>query len=79
MTEAQDCWGCGREPSVDGTLGERCRVQLAELHTDPDTPRLNEMITKLDGVYHRLCWNCEVELAANLSGLCPRCEDTLRR
>lgn len=79
MSDDRDCWGCGREPSVDGTLGERCRIQLAELRTDPETPRLNEMITKLDGVYHRLCWNCEVELSANLSGLCPRCEETLRR
>lgn len=73
-----DCWGCGREPGVDGSLGTACRRQLAERRTDPTTPRLNEMIAKLEDVYQRLCWNCRAELATAISGLCPDCESVLR-
>ncbi len=75
-----DCWGCGAEPSVDGTLGASCRVQLSVRRHDPDTPRLNEMIARLESdVYSRLCWSCEVELSTAISGLCPVCEAELRR
>ncbi len=81
MTElANDCWGCAAESSIDGTLGTACRAQLAGRRTEDRTPRLNEMIAKLEGdVYTRLCWNCEVELSTAISGLCPRCESELRR
>lgn len=75
-----DCWGCDAEASIDGTLGAACRAQLSARRTDPTTPRLNEMIAKLEGdVYTRLCWNCEVELSTAISGLCPVCEAELRR
>jgi hypothetical protein len=73
------CWGCAREPGIDGTLGARCRTQLAQRRTDPATPRLNAMVERLADVYSQLCWNCEVELAAGISGLCPGCEAELRR
>ena len=69
-----------RRRSVDRRLGESCRAQLSERRTDDRTPRLNEMIAKLEGdVYTRLCWNCEVELSTAISGLCPVCEAELRR
>lgn len=75
-----DCWGCGREATVDGSLGTACRAQLGERRLDESTPRLNEMITTLEhDVYTRLCWNCEVELSTAISGLCPVCESELRR
>ena len=74
------CWGCGDEPPIEGTLGARCRAQLAERRTDDRTPRLNAMIATLEGdVYTRLCWNCGVELSTAISGLCPMCENELRR
>ncbi len=77
---AHDCWGCGREPSVEGTLGEACRHLLATRTTDPATPRVNEMVARLRGdVYARLCWNCEAALSEAISGLCPLCESELRR
>lgn len=80
MSEPERCWACDAEPSIDGSLGESCRAQLSERRTDDRTPRLNEMIAKLEGdVYTRLCWNCEVELSTAISGLCPVCEAELRR
>ena len=79
-TDSGGCWGCGAEASIDGTLGTACRAQLTVRGTDPATPRLNEMIAKLEGdVYTRLCWNCDVELSTAISGLCPVCEAELRR
>ncbi len=75
-----DCWGCGHEPAIEGTLGASCRRQLSARRRDEATPRLNAMLDKLSGdVYTRLCWNCEVELSTAISGLCPVCESTLRR
>lgn len=81
MSDIDDrCWGCGNEASIDGSLGTSCRAQLSERRTDESTPRLNEMIAKLEGdVYTRLCWNCGVELSTTISGLCPVCESELRR
>lgn len=79
MPERTACWGCGREPAIDGTLGEACRAQLHERRPDPSTPRLNDMLARLDDGYTRLCWNCEVELSTSISGLCPVCEGELRR
>lgn len=72
------CWGCGDEPAIDDALGANCRTQLAERRTDPATPRLNDLIGKLDSVYERLCWNCESELSKTLAGLCPRCHIEIR-
>ncbi len=78
--DPSDCWGCRREPAIDGSLGVACRAQLGERRRDDRTPRLNEMIATLeDDVYTRLCWNCEVELSTAISGLCPMCESELRR
>lgn len=75
-----DCWGCDDEPAIDGSLGERCRVQLAQRREDPSTPRLNAMIQRLAAdVYTRLCWDCGTELSTAISGLCPVCETEIRR
>lgn len=73
-----DCWGCAGEPAIDAALGAACRAQLSERRQDPATPRLNAMITQLEGVYARLCWNCEVAISTTLGGLCPRCDAVLR-
>ncbi len=74
-----DCWGCKAEPSIDGTLGASCRDQMAARRPDPATPKLNAHIAKLDDIYTRLCWNCRIEVSQAISGLCPMCEDELRR
>lgn len=79
MAEAAACWGCGREEPVDGGLGASCRAQLRDRRRDPSTPRLDAMLDRLDDGYTRLCWNCQVELSTSISGLCPLCEDELRR
>ena len=78
MTDPHDCWGCETEPSIDDGLGAQCRTQLAERRIDPSTPKLNDLIHKLDSVYERLCWNCESDLSKTLAGLCPRCHLELR-
>lgn len=72
------CWGCGDEATIAGSLGSRCRQQLADRRTESGTPRLNDMIAKLGDVHHRLCWQCETELATSLAGLCPLCDRDLR-
>ncbi len=77
--DATSCWGCQREPAIDGTLGASCRIQLRERRPDAATPRLNEMLRRLDDGYSRLCWNCHVEVSTAISGLCPICEADLRR
>ncbi len=72
------CWGCGDEPAIDDALGLRCRRQLAERRPDPATPKLNDLVERLDSVYAHLCWNCECAVATTLAGLCPRCHRDLR-
>ena len=79
MADAGSCWGCAREPSIDGTLGTSCRTRLREGRRDPSTPRIDAMLDRLDDGYTRLCWNCQVELSTAVSGLCPLCEAELRR
>ncbi len=78
MSDEPRCWGCRTEAAVDGGLGMRCRAQLADRRSDPTTPALNDLIERLDDGYSRLCWDCDADLAVGISGLCPRCQDTLR-
>lgn len=73
-----DCWGCRDEVPDEHGLGPACRRRLAEGVRDPSTPRLNELLDRLDSPYERLCWQCASRLATTLAGLCPSCHRELR-